>query len=418
MDKPRTGHAEKRRMRRYILAVIGLIVVVSITVGISKLEPAAPSVDKNTQFIGTVERGPMTRDVRGPGELVPEDVRVISLPVEGRVERIPALSGIRVEPDTVILELSNPELEQNLFEAESQLRASEADREDLRAQLESQLLSQQAQVTAAESQAEQARLQVEAEEKLFEDQLIPEINYKRSKLQAEQLTKQASIEKERFEKTRRSNQAQLAAQGARVEQFRDLYELRRRQVEMLRVRAGISGVLQEMSLQVGQRMTPGSTLARVARPEKLKAELRIPEVQAKDVVAGMTAQIDTRNGVVPGRVVRVAPVVQEGSVTVDVALEGPLPKGARPDQSVDGTILLERLEDVIWMPRPSFGQPNSKVELFKLVEGGKAAVRVPVEFGVSSVQTMEVKSGLQPGDQVILSETSQFDNHKKIRLNG
>ena len=417
MDKPRTGHAEKRRMRRYILAVIGLVVVVSITVGISKLEPAAPQVDKDTLFTGPVTRGPMLREVRGPGSLVPEDIRIISLPVEGRVESFPALAGVRVEPDTVILVLSNPELQQNLFEAESQLRAGEADFEDLRAQLDSQLLSQQGDLAAAESAAEVARLQVEADEKLFKDELIPEINFKRSKLQADQLAKRASIEKERFEKTKRSNGAQLAAQRARVEQARNLYELRRRQVENLRVRAGIPGVLQELPVQVGQRMPPGSTLARVARPEKLKAELRIPEVQAKDVTLGMTASIDTRNGIVPGRVIRVAPSVQEGSVTVDVALEGPLPKGARPDLSVDGTILLERLPDALQMPRPSFGAANQKVEMFKLVEGGTEAVRVPVEFGVSSVNTMEIKSGLKPGDVVILSETSAYDGHNKIRLN-
>src|SRR6185436_11896671 len=417
MDKPRTGHAEKRRMRRYILAVIGLVVVVSITVGISKLEPAAPQVDKDTLFTGPVTRGPMLREVRGPGSLVPEDIRIISLPVEGRVESFPALAGVRVEPDTVILTLSNPELQQNLFEAESQLRAGEADLEDLRAQLDSQLLNQQGQVAQAESEAEVARLQVDADEKLFKDQLIPEINFKRSKLQADQLTKRAKIEQERFEKTKRSNGAQLAAQGARVGQARALYELRRRQVESLKVRAGIPGVLQELPVQVGQRMAPGTTLARVARPEKLKAELRIPEVQAKDVTIGMTASIDTRNGIVPGRVLRVAPSVQEGSVTVDVALEGPLPKGARPDLSVDGTILLERLPDALQMPRPSFGAANQKVEMFKLVEDGKEAVRVPVEFGVSSVNTMEIKSGLKPGDVVILSETSAYDGHNKIRLN-
>jgi HlyD family secretion protein len=417
MDKPRTGHAEKRRMRRYILAVIGLIVVVSITVGISRLEPAAPTVDRETLFTGKVERGPMSREVRGPGELVPIDIQVVSLPVEGRVERIPALPGVKVEPDTIILEMSNPELEQNLFEAESQLRAGEADLEDLRAQLDSQLLNQQSQVTQAESEAAQELLQVEADEKLFKDQLIPEINFKRSQLRADQLVKRAKIERERFEKARRSNEAQLSAQRARVEQARALYELRRRQVDYLRVRAGISGVLQELPVQVGQRMPPGSTLARVARPEKLKAELRIPEVQAKDVTAGMTASIDTRNGIIPGRVLRVAPSVQEGSVTVDVALEGPLPKGARPDQSVDGTILLERLADVTHMPRPSFGAANQKVEIFKIVDGGKAAVRVPVEFGVSSVNTMEIVSGLQPGDEVILSETSQYDGHDKLQLN-
>jgi HlyD family secretion protein len=358
----------------------------------------------------------MLRDVRGPGTLVPVDIQFVSLPVEGRVERIPALAGVRVEPDTVILVMSNPELEQNLFEAESQLRGGEADLENLRAQLDSQLLNQQGQVTQAESEAEQARLQVEADEKLFKDQLIPEINFKRSKLQADQLTKRAKIERERFEKVRRSNEAQLASQRARVEQSRNLYELRKRQVESLKVRAGIPGVLQELPVQVGQRMPPSSTLAKVARPEKLKAELRIPEVQAKDVTVGMQASIDTRNGIVPGRVVRVAPSVQEGSVTVDVALEGPLPKGARPSLAVDGTILIERLPDAIQIDRPSFGSAFTKVEMFKLLQDGKTAVRVPVEFGVSSVQKMEIKGGLQPGDKVILSETSQFDGHEKIRL--
>jgi HlyD family secretion protein len=416
MDKPRTGHAEKRRLRRTILVVAIAVVVVSITVGISRLEPAAPSVDKDTLFMGDVTRGPMMRDVRGPGTLVPVDIRIVSLPVEGRVERIPALAGIPVQPDTVILEMTNPELEQNLFEAESQLRAGEADLEDLRAQLDSSLLSQQGQVTQAESEAEQARLQVDADQKLFKDQLIPEINFKRSTMQAAQLTKRAQIEKERFESARRSNGAQIAAQRARVEQSRALYELRLRQVSSLKVRAGIPGVLQELPVQVGQRMPAGSTLARVARPETLKAELRIPEVQAKDVIRGMPALIDTRNGIIAGRVERVAPSVQEGSVTVDVTLEGPLPKGARPSLNVDGTIQLQRLADVIQIPRPSFGSANTKVEMFKVVDGGKAAVRVPVEFGVSSVQQMEVKGGLQPGDKVILSETSQYDGHDKLRL--
>jgi HlyD family secretion protein len=416
MDKPRTGHAEKRRLRRTLLIAAIAVAVVSITVGISRLEPAAPSVDKDTLFMGDVTRGPMMRDVRGPGTLVPVDIRIVSLPVEGRVERIPALAGVPVQPDTVILEMTNPELEQNLFEAESQLRAGEADLDDLRAQLESQLLNQQGQVTQAESEAEQARLQVDADQKLFKDQLIPEINFKRSTMQAAQLTKRAQIEKERFESARRSNQAQIAAQRARVEQSRALYELRLRQVSSLKVRAGIPGVLQELPVQVGQRMPAGSTLARVARPERLKAELRIPEVQAKDVVRGMPALIDTRNGIISGRVERVAPSVQEGSVTVDVTLEGPLPKGARPSLNVDGTIQLQRLADVIQIPRPSFGSQNTKVEMFKVVDGGKAAVRVPVEFGVSSVQTMEIKSGLQPGDKVILSETSQYDGHDKLQL--
>jgi HlyD family secretion protein len=416
MDKPRTGHAEKRRMRRYLLAIVGLVAVVSITVGISSLKPAAPSVDRQTLFTGKVQQGEMIRDVRGNGTLVPVDIRVVSLPVEGRVERIPALPGYTVTADTVILEMSNPELEQNLFDAESQLRAAEADVENLRAQLDSELLSQQAQVTAAESDAAQARLQVEADQKLFKDQLIPEINFKRSQLQAAQLEKRFSIEKERFLKSKSSNLAQLRAQAARVGQLRSMYELRRRQVDNLTVRAGIPGVLQDLPVQIGQRMAPGSTLARVARPEKLKAELRIPEVQAKDVTAGMTASIDTRNGIVPGRVIRVAPSVTEGSVTVDVALEGPLPRGARPDLSVDGNIMIERLPRTLFVGRPAYGSQEQKIEMFKLVEGGKEAVRVQVQVGRSSISYFEIKSGLQPGDEVILSDISQYDGHDRIRL--
>lgn len=417
MDKPRTGHAEKRRLRRNLLIIAIAVVVVSITVGISQLEPAAPQVNKDTLFTGKVERGEMIRNVRGNGTLVPEDIRVVSLPVEGRVERIPALPGVMVTPDTIILEMSNPELEQNLFEAESELRAAEADLEDLRAQLDSALLNQQGQVTAAQSEAEQARLQAEADQKLFEDQLTPELDVKLSRLRAEQLTKRAKIEEERYQKSRHSNNAQLQAQRARVQQLRALYELRLRQVSALKVRAGIPGVLQELPVQVGQRMTPGSTLARVARPEKLKAELRIPEVQAKDVTVGMRAEIDTRNGIVPGRVIRVAPSVTEGSVTVDVALEGPLPRGARPDLSVDGMVLIERIPNTLYMPRPSFGNANQKIEMFKLVEGGTEAVRVPVEIGRASVQFYEIKSGLQPGDEVILSDQSQYDGYDRIRLN-
>lgn len=416
MDKPRTGHAEKRRMRRTILFTIIGIIVVSISVGISRLQPAAPTADRESLFMGKVQRGEMLREVRGPGTLVPVDIRVVSIPVEGRVESIPALPGVQVTPDTVILELSNPELQQNLFEAESELRAAEADLEDLRAQLESQLLNQQAQVAQAESEAEQATLQVEADQKLFKDQLIPELDLKLSRLRNDQLIKRARIERERIQKARNSNAAQLSAQNARVAQLRALYDLRQRQVANLRVRAGIPGVLQELPVQVGQRMTPGATLARVARPEKLKAELRIPEVQAKDVIAGMPAVIDTRNGEIRGRVERVAPSVQEGSVLVDVRLEGALPRGARPDLTVDGTITIERIPDTIYMQRPTYGSQDQKIEVFKLVEEGNAAVRVPVQLGRASVNTIEVKSGLAVGDEVIISDVSQWDGHARIRL--
>lgn len=416
MDIPRTGQAQKRRMRRTIVIVASVAVVLLITVGLTRLEPAAPTVKSETLWIDTVKRGPMERQVRGPGNLVPEDVRWISAPVEGRVESIPALPGVTVQADTVLLEMSDPQLEQNALEAESQLMAAEADYTDLSAQLESQLLNQQAQVTAADSLAEQARLQAEADAKLAKDGLIPDLNLKLSRLKATQLTKQAEIEVERFKKSESSNRAQLAAQRARVGQARALRELRRSQIASLTVRAGIAGVLQEMPVQVGQRVAPGAVLARVARPEKLKAELRIPEVLAKDVQMGMTAKIDLRPAIVTGRVTRVAPSVQEGSVTVDVAFDGPLPRGARPDLSIDGTIEIERLPNVLYVGRPAVGQPNQKVELFKLVEGGKEAVRVTVQLGRSSVNTIEIVSGLNAGDKVILSDTSAQDGFDRIRL--
>lgn len=415
MDIPRTGQAEKRRLRRTIIVVgIGALILL-ITVGLTWLEPAAPPVERETVWVDTVQRGPMLRAVRGPGNLVPEEVRVISAPVEGRVERI-LLPGAQVEADTVLVEMTDPQVMQAALEAESALRASQADYEDLRAQLDNQLLAQESQVNAARSASEQAKLQVQADETLAKDGLIPDLDLKLSRLRAEQAEKQAKIEAARLTQSRRSHQAQLAAQQARVNQARDLLELRRRQVDSLKVRAGIPGVLQELPLQVGQRVTPGTTLARVARPEKLKAELRIPETLAKDVTVGLPAAIDTRNGIVRGRVMRVAPSAQEGTVIVDVALEGPLPRGARPNVSVDGTIEIERLENVLFVGRPSVGQPNQKVELFKLVKDGEEAIRVPVQLGRSSVTTIEIVSGLQEGDQVILSDTSAQDTYDRIRL--
>lgn len=416
MDIPRTGQAEKRRLKRNVAIVAGIAVISLITFGLARLEPAAPTVKGATLWIEDVKRGPMLRSVRGPGTLVPEDVRWISAPVEGRVERIPALPGVNVTADTVLLEMSDPQLEQAALEAQAQLQAARADYDDLRAQLESQILSQQAQVAAAESQSEQANLQAEADEKLAKDGLIPDLNLKLSRLKAAQLTKQAKIENDRFTQSRRSVEAQLAAQRARVEQAQASNELRRRQLESLKVRAGIPGVLQELPVQVGQRVTPGTVLARVARPEKLKAELRIPEVLAKDVQVGLNAVIDTRNGEIRGKVTRIDPSATEGSVVVDVALEGELPRGARPNLSVDGVIEIERLPDVLFVGRPSFGQQNSKVEMFKVSEDGNEAVRVPVQLGVMSVNTVQIVNGLEVGDRVILSDTSAQDGYKKIRL--
>lgn len=418
MDIPRTGQAQKRRIKRTALIVTGTAVVLLITVFLAKLEPAAPTVQAETLLFDQVKRGPMLRQVRGPGTLVPVDVRWISAPVDGKVERIPALPGVQVTPDTVLLEMSDPAVEQSAFEAESQLKGSQADYDNLKAQLESQLLAQQGQVGSAQSASEQAKLQMEADQRLAKDGLIPDLNYKLSKLKSDQLDKAARIEVDRFQQSKRAADAQLAAQRARVDQMRAMYDLRRRQVDSLKVRAGIPGVLQELPVQVGQRVTPGTVLARVARPESLKAELKVPEVQAKDVVAGQKALIDTRNGEpVPGRVIRVAPSAQDGTVIVDVALEGPLPPGARPDISVDGTIEIERLNDVLYVNRPAYGQANSKIEMFKVVNNGKEAVRVQVELGRVSVNTVEIVKGLQVGDKVILSDTSAQDGYDKIRLN-
>jgi HlyD family secretion protein len=416
MDKPRTGFAEKQRVRRMFMLVGAVAAIILVTLGIRTIEPAAPPVRRETLWIDTVKRGAMVLEVRGPGTLVPVDIRVISAPVEGRVERIPALPGAPVEADTVLLELADPEVEQAAVEAQSQLQAAEADFEDLRAQLESQLLAQQAQVSSSSSAAEEAKLQAEADEVLAKDGIIPDINLKRSRLRATQTGKQSKIESQRYDQSKRSNQAQLAAQRARVDQMRALYELRRRQLDSLKVRAGINGVLQELPMQVGQRVTPGTTLARVARPENLKAELRIPESQARDVAMGMPASIDTRNGIVRGRVFRIAPSAQEGSVIVDVVFDGPLPRGARPNLSVDGTIQLDRLDNVLYVGRPAVGQSGDTVQLFKLVKGTDEAVRVPVKLGRSSVTTMEIVSGLEVGDEVILSDTSAQDNFDRIRL--
>ncbi len=417
MDIPRTGEAKKRRIRRTIVIALIAAVAVLVSLGLSRLEPAAPTVQKETLYIDTVKRGPMMRSVRGPGTLVPEDIRVISAPVDARIERIPALPGVKVTADTILMEMSDPQAEQNALEAQSQLKGAQADYDNLKAQLDSQLLTQQGQVTSAQSDSDQANLQAEAQTRLFKDALVPEINEKLAVMKSEQLAKQAKIEVERYSKSKSSAEAQLTAQRARVEQMRALYELRQHQVDSLRVRAGIPGVLQELPAQVGQRVTAGTVLARVARPEKLKAQLQIPEVLAKDVKLGQRASIDTRNGLIDGHVSRVAPSVQDGTVLVDVALDGKLPEGARPDLSVDGTIEIENLPDVLFVGRPSYGQPNSKVELFKLSQDGKTAVRVPVQLGRMSVSTVEIVSGLQTGDKVILSDTSAQDGYNKIRLN-
>jgi HlyD family secretion protein len=416
MDIPRPDVAKKKKARRVIYTAAGALAVLVITVALSRLEPAAPSVNRATVYMDTVKRGSMLRQVRGPGTLVPEEIRWISARTDGRIERR-VLPGIKVEADTILLEMSNPELEQAAVDAEFQLRAAEADFVDLKVQLQSRVLNQRADAARVQAEFNQAKLQAEADKKLHEEGLIGDLIVQLSRVRANELATRHELEQKRLEIASESVEAQLAARRARVEQFRALAELRHEQVRALKVRAGINGVLQQVPVEEGQQVTPGTILAKVAQPEKLKAELRIAETQAKDVEVGQKATIDTRNGLIDGEVIRVDPAVQEGTVQVDVALIGELPKGARPDLSVDGTVELERLEDILYVGRPAYGQAESTIGLFRLLEDGETAVRVQVKLGRSSVSTIEVIQGLDENDQVILSDTSAWDSYDRIRLN-
>jgi HlyD family secretion protein len=404
---------KRKRAAYWGAAVAGVLLA---TLGLSRLKPAAPSVERSTVWTGTVKRGLMVRQVRGLGTLVPEEIRWIPALTEARVERIVVFPGTTVAADTVILELSNPELELQAREAESELRAAEAEYTELRVRLESQRLDQEATAARVQAEYQQAKMRYTADEQLAKEGLIAAVNLQISQVAAEELAKRDQLEQQRLAIAGESVDAQLAAHRARVEQSRALARLRRSQVEALNLRAGIEGVLQQVPVEVGQRVTPGTNLARVARPDRLKAEVRIAETQAKDVQLGQSVSVDTRNGVIPGKVARIDPAVENGTVTVDVALEGPLPKGARPDLTVDGTIELERLEDVLYVGRPAQGQGDSVVGLFRLVPGTDEAVRTRVALGRASVSTIEVLEGLAEGDEVILSDTSSWDAHDRIRL--
>ncbi len=417
MDIARPDLLEKKKKRQLVWAGAAAAVVVLLTLGVSRLKPAAPTVERATVVLDTVKRGEMVRDVRGLGTLVPEDIRWIPALTEARVERRVLLPGTVVKPDSVILELSNPELVTQLQDAESQARAAEARYTELKVRLESQLLDQKAAAARVAAESKQARLRADADAELHRNGLIADITLKLSQSAAEELEHREKMEQQRLAIAGQANEAQLKVQEADVDQRRAAARLRRSQVDALHLRAGIDGVLQQVPVEVGQRVSPGTNLARVARPEKLKAEIRIPETQARDVVPGQKAVVDTRNGVVEGRVVRVDPAVQNGTVTVDIALTGELPKGARPDLTVDGTIELERLADALHVGRPAMGQPQSTVGLFRVVKGTTEAVRVRVKLGSASVSTIQIVDGLEVGDEVILSDTSAWDSADRIRLN-
>ena len=417
MDVPRPNVARQKRKRRILIisaAALGLIV---ITFAISRLKPAVPSIDRSSVWIDTVKRGPMVRQVRGLGTLVPEEIRWIAANTECRVEKIVIRPGAHVEPDTVLLELNSPELDQAARDAELQSKGAEAELTTLRANLQRELLDQESIAARVHSEFQQAKMENETNENLKKNGLVADLVYRTSQVKVAELANRDAIEQKRYAFARDSIEPQLAAKQAAVDQAKQAAQLKLNQVEALHVRAGMSGVLQQLPLEVGQRVIPGANLARVADPTKLKAQVKIAETQAKDILIGQKATIDTRNGVVEGHVTRVDPAVEQGTVTVDVAFDGALPKGARPDLSVDGTIELERLDNVIYVGRPAFGQENSTVGIFKLVTGSSEAVRAPVKLGRSSVNTIEIVNGLQPGDQVILSDTSAWDSHDRLRLN-
>jgi HlyD family secretion protein len=417
MDKPREGARRRRIIRRVVWIGLLAIAIPLITIALSRLKPAAPTVERSTIWPDTVKRGPMLREVRGLGTLRPEEILFIPANQEGRVEKIILRPGVKVTKDSLILVLTNPELELAAEDLKWQLKAADANLADLKVKLSTIRLDLQAALARTESELVQARLRYEREEALSKEGLTPDLNVKLSKATADELAKRFEIDRNRLAISVDSAAAQIAAQEVNLSKLRAQLQLKREQVDLLKVRAGTEGVLQEMVVEVGQRIPAGGLLAKVAQPWKLKAEVRVPETMAKDVMIGQLAKVDTHNGIIEGKVSRIDPAVLNGTVTVDIRLEGTLPQGARPDLSVDGTIELERLTDVLNVQKPMGAQPNSLISLFRIDTSGKEANRVKVRIGRVSVNHVEIIEGLNAGDQVILSDMSAWDAHDRIRLN-
>jgi HlyD family secretion protein len=416
VDIQRKSHARRRLILGIIFGVILLAAAIWFTKFLYGLKPADPVVERAALYIDKVRRGPMSREVRGLGKLVPEEVRVVQAATGGRVEKKFLEPGAQVNPDTILIELSNPSMEQETMNAEWELKTAETTLKNTEVTLARDQLTQEAEIARIQSEYQQAELDYQAKAQLNKDGLFANLDLVRVKAVAEQLRNRLEIEKKRIEINKASVEAQLANQRTRIEQAKAVYTLKKSQLDQLKVRAGVSGVLQELSSEVGEQVATGAKLARVANPKKLKAELNVPETQAKDILVGQEVSINTRNDIIPGKVTRIDPSVKEGTVAVDVALLAELPKGARPDLSVDGTIVLEKLEDIVFVGHPVQGQQDSQVGLFKLTPDGNRAVRVSVKLGRSSVSTIEVKEGLKPGDQVILSDMTQHDDVDSIRL--
>jgi HlyD family secretion protein len=406
----------KKRIRNGVFIVIGVAAIGGITYGLSKMKPAAPTLDRSTAIIGTVKRGEMVREVKGNGTLVPQVTRWVPAPADGRVEKILAQAGIEVSAGTVIVELSNPQMEQQAVDASLQVKTAEADQENLKVKLESDSMTQQSQIASIKAEYSQAKLQLDTDEALAKKGLVAELNLKISRVKVEDLANRLRVEQERLAISGRSTKAQINAQQSRVDQLRALAKLKQEQVDALKVRAGTSGVLQQVIVQEGQQLTPGVNIARIADPASLKAELKIAETQINDVREGQTAVVDTRNGLIQGRVSRIDPAAREGTFTIDVTFSEALPQSARADLSVDGTVELERLRNVLYVDRPAFGQAQQTIGMFKLTPDGQEAARTQVRLGRTSVSTVEVVDGLREGDQVIISDTTAMDNYTRIRV--
>ena len=422
MDVPRGKEVARRKLIRRIIYISVIIAAIPlITWGLSRLRPAAPSVDRATVWIDTVKRGPMLREVRGLGTLVVEEFVWIPATFESRVEKINFLPGVKVHPNDVVMILKNPQMELDAADLEWQVKQAEANYDNLRVQLQSQQLAQESTTDQVKSDMEQAGLQADRDTQLTKLGLKSELDTKLSVAKWEELKGRYALSKKQMDISGTSVKAQLDAQKILIQKLKAAYELKKQQVDQLTIRAGVEGVLQQLGtsttpLEAGMRVAPGTILAKIAQPNRLKATLKIPETQAKDVAIGQVASIDTRNGNIPGHVTRIDPASVNGTVDVDVKLEGEAP-GMRPDLSVDGTITIERLADVVYVGRPVIGQPGAKISLFKLDPDGKEAQRVPVSLGRSSVSTIEVVDGLKVGDQVVLSDMSAWDAHNRIRLN-
>ncbi len=419
MDTSRPDIKKMKMRRQWIAGGCSVLALAVIAFFVTRLKPAAPEVDRATVWTDVVKRGPLLRQVRGPGSLVPREdkIRLIPAETEATVVRIRVLPGAKVEPDTVLMDLVDPQLQQELLDAQLQLKGAEADYINTRAKVQSDLMDQKAVAATVGADHNQAQLQSQTDKSLYDLGVISGLTYSASKGKADELKTRNDLEKQRLTLNEKAIETQLAVQQTKVDQAKALLGLKQKQLDALSVKAGISGVLSELPHQVGEHVAPGTTLAKVVQLDQLKATLKIAETQARDIQIGQPAEIDTHNGVINGKVMRIDPAVLNGTVTVDVELAGALPQGARPDLSVDGTIDLDRMSDVLYVGRPAFGNENSTISLFELGPDGKTAVRVPVKVGRASVNSIQVLTGLQEGETVILSDMSRWDNTDKIRLN-